>query len=87
MDSVAAFKCDGYGFKSLLAGYLGKDSVHWGYNFYLFIIETDRSKTTKSQFLFVIKVHQSQMLDNKIASKGKMLLSLYIKKVRTLRMF
>ena len=29
MGSAAALKCNGYGFESLLAGYLDKGSVHW----------------------------------------------------------
>ena len=30
VESVAAFKCDCYGFEFSLAGYLDKGSVHWG---------------------------------------------------------
>ena len=53
MDSADAFTCNGYGFESLLAGQLDKESVHWnggpvsectkdstlGIQFFLFLIE------------------------------------------------
>ena len=62
MDSIAAFKRDGCEFKSSLAGYLEKGSVHWKAVYvhraaytvctiFLIIINIDLSEITKTHFI------------------------------------